>query len=451
MTAVIERIHSFRAALQEAAAERRVESPYGTGLFADSVREVYDMNYVRAEEPAPADDLIAETERLMDDFFHARVIVERPDDTLAGAFRARGWTVTPHLIMAHTREPDRRVDTSVVREVSFETVVDARRAATMSEPWGDEEIASLLDQAKRLVMRAVPVRFFAAVVDGEVAAYCEVRSAGGVAQIEDVNTVLRFRGRGLGRVIVQHALDQAKDANDVVYLEALAEDWPRELYARLGFETVGERHFITRFPHPFTRLRVRTPRLELRLGTRAEHRALFDLAAAGIHDPDVMPFAFAWTDDLDQGAFVEHYERSTQESQPDAWKLNLVVFHRGRPIGVQAIGAERFGETRRVSTGSWLGRTWQGRGLGTEMRAAALELAFHGLNAQVAASGYIAGNPQSQAVSRKLGYEVVGSHVVTPRGEPLEHTDLVLRREDFTSRTPVEIVGLTPLLPQLGA
>lgn len=448
---MIERIHAFRVALQDAAAERRVESPHGTGLFADSVREVYDMNYLRAEEPAPAGDLIAEADRLMDDFFHARVIVERPDAATADAFRAHGWTVTPHLIMAHTREPDRRVDTSVVREVPFETVVDARRAATMSEPWGDEEIASLLDDAKRLVMRAVPMRFFAAIVDGEVAAYCEVRSANGVAQIEDVNTVLRFRGRGLGRVIVQHALDEARRANDIVYLEALAEDWPRELYAKLGFETLGERHFITRFPHPFTRLRVRTPRLELRLATRAELRALFDVAAAGIHDPAAMPFEFAWTDSLDEDEFVSYHEQATQESQPDDWKLNLVVFHRGRPIGVQGIGARRFAHTRRVSTGSWLGKRWQGQGLGTEMRAAVLELAFRGLNAQVAASGYVSGNPQSQAVSRKLGYEVVGSHVVTPRGEPLEHTDLILRREDFTSHVPVELVALAPLLPQFGA
>ena len=447
---MIDRIHAFRTALQEAVAERRVESPHGTGLFADSVREVYDLNYVRAEEPAPADDLIAETEGLMDDFFHARVVVERPEAPLADAFRARGWTVTPHLIMAHTREPDRRVDTSIVREVPLDALLDARREATMSEPWADEEIASLLNDAKRLVTGAVATRFFAAFVGGDVAAYCEVRSAHGVAQIEDVNTVTRFRGRGLGRVIVQHALDEAKRTNDLVYLEALAEDWPRELYAKLGFETVGERHFITRFPHPFTRLRVRTPRLELRLATRSELHALYEVAAAGIHDPDTMPFEFAWTDNLDEAEFIAHHERSTQESQPGDWRLNLVAFHRGRPIGVQGIGAERFADTRRVSTGSWLGKLWQGQGLGTEMRAAVLELAFRGLNAEVAASGYIAGNPQSQAVSRKLGYEVVGSHVVTPRGEPLEHTDLILRREDFTSHVPVELVALAPLLPQFG-
>jgi RimJ/RimL family protein N-acetyltransferase len=85
------------------------------------------------------------------------------------------------------------------------------------------------------------------------------------------------------------------------------------------------------------------------------------------------------------------------------------------------------------------------------MRAAVLQLAFAGLGAEVARSGAIAGNPQSLAVSRKLGYEVVGSHTVSPRGEPLEHTDIELRRANFRSPVSVEIIALGPLLPLFGA
>ena len=448
---MIDRIHSFRAALQDAVAERRVEGVYGTGLFADSVREVYDLNYVRVDRATDVDALIAETERLMEDFFHARVVVEHPNASTADAFRGRGWSVTPHLIMAHTREPDRRVDTSAVREVPFEALLPARLEATLGEQWGEPEIASLLDDAKRLIMRAVPTRFFAAFEGDEIASYCEVRSTGGVAQIEDVNTVERFRRRGFGRMVVQHALEEAQRTSDVVYLEALADDWPHELYAKLGFETLGERDFVTRFPHPLTRLRIRTPRLELRLATRAELHELFRVAAGGIHDPEEMPFELAWTDNLVEDEFVLFHERALREWRPDDWQLNLVAFHRGKPIGVQGIGAERFRERRRVATGSWLGQGWQGQGLGTEMRTAVLDFAFNGLHAREAASGYVAENPQSQGVSRKLGYEVVGSHVVTPRGEPLEHTDLLLRRERFHADLPVQVVGLPPLLTQFDA
>jgi RimJ/RimL family protein N-acetyltransferase/ribosomal protein S18 acetylase RimI-like enzyme len=448
---VIDRIHAFRAALQDAAAEQRVPATHGVGLFAPSVREVYDMNYVRAEEPAPAVELIAEAERLMEDYFHKRVVLERADGRTATGFRAHGWTVVPHLIMARTREPDRRVDASMAREVSFDELTDARREVTVGEPWGDDAISSLLDDAKRLIMRAVPTRFFAAVADGEIAAYCEVRSDGTVAQIEDVNTLPRFRGRGLGRAVVQHATDEARAANDVVYLEALAEDWPRQLYAKLGFDVVGERHFNTLFPHPLTRLRVRTPRLELRLGTDTELRELGRVAIAGIHEPDVMPFEFPWTDSVTEESVLEFHREQLRVFTAEDWQLALVVFYRGKPIGVQSVGAERFAETRRVSTGSWLGKDWQGQGLGTEMRAAVLQLAFGGLGADVAVSGAIAGNPSSLGVSRKLGYEIVGAHMVSPRGEPLEHTNLELRREHFRPPVPVELVALAPLLPLFGA
>ena len=60
------------------------------------------MNYVRAEQPAPAAELIDDAERLMEDYFHKRVILERADARTADGFRAHGWTVVPHLIMAHT-------------------------------------------------------------------------------------------------------------------------------------------------------------------------------------------------------------------------------------------------------------------------------------------------------------------------------------------------------------
>lgn len=448
---MIERIHAFRAALQDALAEERVPAANAEGLFAPSVREVYDLNYLRAERAAPPDVLAEEADRLMEDFFHRRVIVERPDPGSAAGFRARGWTVTPHLIMARTRKPDRRVDTAMVREVDFAELLAARREVTVGEPWGDTEISSLLDRAKGLVMGAVPTRFFAALVDGEVAAYCEVRTRDGVAQIEDVNTLERFRGRGLGRAVVQHAADVAAERSDVVYLEALADDWPRELYRRLGFTTVAERHFNTLFPHPLARLRVRTPRLELRLGTRAELRELGHVALAGIHDPREMPFEIPWTDSATVESVVAFHEQALERWQAEDWQLNLLAFHAGRVVGMQGLEAEDFAGRRTVATGSWLGRAWQGRGLGTEMRAAVLELAFRGLGARVARSGAIAGNPQSLGVSRKLGYAVVGSHTVSPRGEPLEHTDVELRREDFHSPVPVELVGLEPLLSMFGA
>lgn len=433
-------IRAFRRALQRGVAERVVETPHGVGLFCDSIPDVYDANFVSVEDvTVGAAELAADAGAAMEGHRHRRVLVERGTAGLAGDFAQLGYELSTHLVLEHRERPDRRVDTTVVREVALADLAAARRAAALAEPWADEDIVRQLEEAKRRVVQAVPTRFFAAVVKDEPVAWCELRSDGRVAQIEDVEVRARFRGRGLGRAIVQHALDEARREHEVVWLEALADDWPRVLYAKLGFRVVGTRDLYTRLPHPTMRLRLRTPRLELRRPTVAELRELYRVAAAGIHDPAVMPFEVPWTDDLNEPDFLEFLSRDAADD------LRFVAFCEGRPVGVQGIRLE----LPRVDTGSWLGAAHQGRGLGTEMRAAVLSLAFDHLGAEVARSGALAGNPQSLGVSRKLGYRVTGSRFFSPRGEPVEHTDLELRREDFVSPVPVEVDGLSHLLPLL--
>jgi RimJ/RimL family protein N-acetyltransferase len=71
-----------------------------------------------------------------------------------------------------------------------------------------------------------------------------------------------------------------------------------------------------------------------------------------------------------------------------------------------------------VKTGSWLGRDFQGRGLGKEMRAAVLALAFDGLGAEVAETEAFVVSTASAGVSRSLGYEPNGVGRLAPLGEP---------------------------------
>jgi RimJ/RimL family protein N-acetyltransferase len=429
---MVDRIREFQRRLRHDAAERVEPTGHGTAFLSDSIPEVYDHNYLSVETATvSAADLAAEADSALAARFHRRVVVEDATEGLADGFADLGFTRSTHLVMVHTHEPDRRVDTSAVEQVDLERLLPARRAAALREPCGDERIAAQLNDARRLVAAAVPTRFFAAIVDGEVAGWCEVYARDGVAQIEDVEVLSGFRGRGLGRALAQHALDEASRAAGLVFLEALADDWPRELYAKLGFAAVDRRDVYTRLPHPLTRLRLRTPRLELRLATVAELRRLFRVAEAGIHDPREMPFEHPWTDHLDEGDFVAHLDTR------DPAALRFVVFLDGEPVGVQALDVH----ADHVSTGSWLGRAHQGHGLGTEMRAAVLTYAFQHLGAGAARSGAIAGNPQSLGVSRKLGYEVTGVSTVAPRGEELDHTDVELNADRFVSPVPVEIAG----------
>ena len=203
--------------------------------------------------------------------------------------------------------------------------------------------------------------------------YCELRLRDGVAQIEDVEVLERFRGRGLGRAIVQHALDEGRASADVVFLEALADDWPRELYARLGFVAVDRSDLYTRLPHALTRLHLRTPRLELRLGTIAELRRLFAVASDG-----------AAPGGLEEGPFIALHERALASWRADEWALHLIGFSGSEPIGSETLGAAHFAKSRTVTSDGWLGRAWQGQGFEDEMRAAALTLAFDGLGARKA-------------------------------------------------------------------
>jgi RimJ/RimL family protein N-acetyltransferase len=198
---------------------------------------------------------------------------------------------------------------------------------------------------------------------------------------------------------------------------------------------------------PLYALILRTPRLELRLPDPDRLAELADLAAAGVHDPAVQPFTAEWSDaPLPEVARrVLQWHWSTWATwRPDDWSLGLVAIADGRVVGTQSMDARNFGVLREVGTGSWVGRAEQGRGYGTEMRAAVLELAFAGLGAEWATSEAFADNHASYAVSRKLGYadDGIARHVV--RGKPIAGRRLRLSRAAWErARTvPVRIEGL---------
>ena len=96
--------------------------------------------------------------------------------------------------------------------------------------------------------RAVPTaRFFVAASEGVDAAVTTLYSDGVVAQIEDVATLRDFRRRGLARATVTAAIDAALEmGHGLVFIVADDNDWPKDLYARLGFDPVGRAWAFTR-------------------------------------------------------------------------------------------------------------------------------------------------------------------------------------------------------------
>ena len=206
---------------------------------------------------------------------------------------------------------------------------------------------------------------------------------------------------------------------------------------------------------PLFDLRVRTPRLEIRLPTDEDQIRLIDVIDRGIHDPATTPFLNPFTDtpppQRRRDSLRWWWSRRANWS-PDDWWFTGAVMVDGTPVGVQDLWAKNFSTLRTVQSGSWLGLEYQGRGLGKEMRAAVLHLAFAGLGAVEAYSGAFHDNAASLAVSRSLGYVENGEEVVLRRGQPdrivnvrLERTAWLLHRRD-----DIEIEGLDGCLDMFG-
>jgi RimJ/RimL family protein N-acetyltransferase len=209
---------------------------------------------------------------------------------------------------------------------------------------------------------------------------------------------------------------------------------------------------------PLHDLRVRTERLELRLASYDDLVALAGLAYDGIHDPAEMPFGMPWTD-----ATPAERARSTMQWHwrlwgaltRDEWHLPFVVVEDGTVVGTQELFATKFAVRREVSSGSWLGRCHQGRGIGTEMRAAVLHLAFEELGARWATTGAFEDNAASLTVTRRLGYQPDGVDAWERRGELVTMQRYRLTAEQWRQRQrprpAVTVSGLDACRALLGA
>ncbi|MET9361847.1 GNAT family protein [Streptomyces sp. NPDC006632] len=207
---------------------------------------------------------------------------------------------------------------------------------------------------------------------------------------------------------------------------------------------------------PLYALRIRTPRLELRLPDLELLGELAGVAAAGVHAPDRMPFVVPWSDGspAERGRAVwQHVLGTIAAWSPDDWTLSLAVLHEGVVVGRQDMAATRFAVAREVETGSWLGTAHQGRGIGTEMRAAALHVAFAGLGARAAVSAAMTDNPRSLGVSRRLGYRNDGLTTAVVQDRPVTLQRLRLERAEWERLRTVEvrIEGLDACRAEFGA
>jgi ribosomal protein S18 acetylase RimI-like enzyme len=230
------------------AGERQESSSVGTAIFDEKVPRRLDSNLLRVEREADPETVRAEAERL------GRRMIFAPDselgERLVPYFQELGWLVRRHVLMAQLREPEREADVSLVAEVEEPDLRAARHQVVTGQPWAAPEVMAQLFAGKELIGRRVRARYFAIVLDGEIVSYTDLYQDGADAQIEDVGTLREHRDHGYASSVVLAAIEVARaDGAEFVFLVADLEDWPKELYRRLGFDELG---YFVKFIAPHT-------------------------------------------------------------------------------------------------------------------------------------------------------------------------------------------------------
>jgi GNAT superfamily N-acetyltransferase len=239
------RAAAFEEKLRDAAVERVVETRFGPALFNDTYRDLWMLNVLRVEQAAPgsAAELAEEAERVQAELPHRRVLVLDSDAgaRVAPGFAELGWKTDRFVFMVLKRPPVRPGDTSAVAEVEAGELADLRVAIAREQlPDMTPEALAQLRESSTIFEKPGRARHFAVRAEGRVVSATDLFSDGRTAQVEEVATLPEFRGRGYASAVVQRAVDEAlATGHDFVFLTADVDDWPKELYRRLGFDEVG--------------------------------------------------------------------------------------------------------------------------------------------------------------------------------------------------------------------
>jgi ribosomal protein S18 acetylase RimI-like enzyme len=243
-TDVFSRIWEFDRWFFEASSTRTAASQFGTAYFNDEFRLRFMANLVFADRVAPASpqEVSDELDRVLDGFVHRRIML--PDgegERIAAGLHDLGYVADRTVAMVHTGEADRPAQLDLVEEIDHAHRRAFLKESYLREEWGRAPgVAETLSEFPGWLETKIGARFFVQRIDGEIAGTCELYVHGGLAQVESVDTLVEFRGRGVARNIVLRAVAEGRAAGaDVVFIEADAADWPQELYERLGFEHVG--------------------------------------------------------------------------------------------------------------------------------------------------------------------------------------------------------------------
>jgi predicted N-acetyltransferase YhbS len=240
---------AFTRTADAGAAERADPHPWGVALHDAAHPHTYILNTLAIDRPLDAGvgagAIAAELDRLYARLGHRRVVV---DDDATGArvadgLREHGYTASAELVMVLDGAGGSGTGAAPrpsARECT-EAELRAVERAFMLEEGRERDIADeVLDARAALSATRPGTRFFVAAHDGRDVASATLYSDGAIAQIEDVGALAGARGHGLGRAVVAAAIEAAvAAAHELVFIVGDEDDWPKDLYARMGFRPIG--------------------------------------------------------------------------------------------------------------------------------------------------------------------------------------------------------------------
>jgi ribosomal protein S18 acetylase RimI-like enzyme len=249
---MLDRCLDFAFAHAERAAQRVVEGD-GVRAFLDlRIPLVWNANWMVVERDGMSvEEVVEQADQLIGEsgMEHRVVLVRRPEwgPALAAGLERRGWDPDRGEYMV-LREPWQQPATAIeIEEATLDEVAgfledfnSTELLRHIPEALVAETVPQLL-MADRFASEAVErERWLVARADGRMASACRLFQQDRVGQVEDVATLPWARERGLARAVVCAAAAASRaDGDELTFLGADANDWPKLLYASVGFETVG--------------------------------------------------------------------------------------------------------------------------------------------------------------------------------------------------------------------
>jgi GNAT superfamily N-acetyltransferase len=214
----------------------------GCVICSPSLPAVWSINQVRVALPLGFETLVELADQTLEGCRYLQIVIENQGTgpALEEAFRAASWEVDREVLMILSAAPDRDADTSIVIDAGEDEVVELMKRWYAEDELDRAALAQLAEFSRREARACGDRLLGVRSSDGHLVAISKLRGDGRIAQVEDVYTVPEARGRGFGRALVTRAVELASDAgHELIFIIADDNDWPKELYGRIGFRPIG--------------------------------------------------------------------------------------------------------------------------------------------------------------------------------------------------------------------